>query len=787
MKPTAINTSSAALQSKPTLVPTNTVSTKDGFSVRARIDPTLPVADVIRQLCSNLKVADHPALYALRDERDVLITDANLRRAIKDKVNLKLVNSPVVEVVDIMEKLSGREDKYLKLALFSLQKYIQEDQFASEFLKREGLAELINVIAVTHGNTLAYALKALQNLMSLDYGWSNIPTPFISRLIEILSNPSNLVNVCRPATSILKRLVEADPRFATEADFAGANKSAQSAAGPSTSKTSVGGKNPAALKPGMKAPSEGVWNYGFDLVFDLMKAQDGDEPWGNQGERPIKVLETVVKRLSSGDSMMAMDSMLLINSLLKNATDTQWEELADQLERLNVRKAVIRLTSLTTSEELTSSTLEFQANLMSFAYRRKNTPLDLSSIYVRNALDTIWAAAKLPQPEPRTPTRHTPRSSPKIHTGFQDVGNGDGILYEEPGSDQQFWVKLGFDSENLRAEFARIVELLSEHYRLFAPGYSSAPSFQPYFLSFHRVHNLALKFFLRIWDEIGAAASDFSRVAALAQSQINYALRDETRPWHEVEHDFSESEYRVVRERQMRELEQQDDLLNKPPVRTLRAKLYKDSFEFIRSQRIQCLTQGAWFVNGIPAPLTGAGSSRESVSLKRHTRPWKFLRLDKSMRYLHFVDSVVKIPIRSGLEDLPERIDASLLLEVITNTCAIPPNIHPGSMSPSDIPTTGSPLVAAPLSFSLLSTRGGSLADLVAENSTVFSDWIDGFNMLRGDHFTTKETADFVQSLTEIGLKIKLLDLSGEKVDIPDALNPPPLPSTTDFFFADYD
>lgn len=61
-----------------------------------------------------------------------------------------------------------------------------------------------------------------------------------------------------------------------------------------------------------------------------------------------------------------------------------------------------------------------------------------------------------------------------------------------------------------------IVELLSEHYRLFAPSCmsfyalsssffliqdhlldSSAPSFQPYFLSFHRVHNLALKFFLR--------------------------------------------------------------------------------------------------------------------------------------------------------------------------------------------------------------------------------------------------------------------------------------------------
>lgn len=71
----------------------------------------------------------------------------------------------------------------------------------------------------------------------------------------------------------------------------------------------------------------------------------------------------------------------------------------------------------------------------------------------------------------------------------------------------------------------------------------------------------------RMWNEIGAASTDFVRVAALVQSQIKYALRDETRPWHEVERDFLESEYRNVRERQMRELELEDDLLNKPPVR----------------------------------------------------------------------------------------------------------------------------------------------------------------------------------------------------------------------------
>jgi len=76
-----------------TLVPTNSVTTKDGATVRARIDPTLPVSDVVRQLCLNVKAPDHPALYALRDEQDELVTDENLRKKIKDKANLRCVTS----------------------------------------------------------------------------------------------------------------------------------------------------------------------------------------------------------------------------------------------------------------------------------------------------------------------------------------------------------------------------------------------------------------------------------------------------------------------------------------------------------------------------------------------------------------------------------------------------------------------------------------------------------------------------------------------------------------------
>ena len=90
-----------------------------------------------------------------------------------------------------------------------------------------------------------------------------------------------------------------------------------------------------------------------------------------------------------------------------------------------------------------------------------------------------------------------------------------------------------------------------------------------------------------MWSDSGATSTDFNRVASLVASQyvsretlpdfplkanvvlrVKVALRRENeRPWHEVEHDFLESEYRAVRDRQMRELELEDDLLNKVPVR----------------------------------------------------------------------------------------------------------------------------------------------------------------------------------------------------------------------------
>lgn len=73
------------------IVPTNYITTKEDAILRTRINPTLTVDEVIRQLCVNLNVRDPHNTFSLRDEADKLVTNKNLKKKIKDKSNLKCV------------------------------------------------------------------------------------------------------------------------------------------------------------------------------------------------------------------------------------------------------------------------------------------------------------------------------------------------------------------------------------------------------------------------------------------------------------------------------------------------------------------------------------------------------------------------------------------------------------------------------------------------------------------------------------------------------------------------
>jgi engulfment/cell motility protein 1 len=110
----------------------------------------------------------------------------------------------------------------------------------------------------------------MKNLMDFEYGWAMLDSSFIFKVVQIIAAPQSLINVCRPATAILKRLVEADPA---------------SAPGPLVASSS---------RAPPVAPAGSVYRYGFDVVFEQMRKEPG-------------LLETVVSRLGTADTALALN------------------------------------------------------------------------------------------------------------------------------------------------------------------------------------------------------------------------------------------------------------------------------------------------------------------------------------------------------------------------------------------------------------------------------------------------------------------------------------------------
>jgi len=70
---------------------TNNIITTNGRTLQARIDPTLPVEEVIKQLSINLKTEEAPSRFVLRDikAQGELVTDLNLRKKIEEHADLQ--------------------------------------------------------------------------------------------------------------------------------------------------------------------------------------------------------------------------------------------------------------------------------------------------------------------------------------------------------------------------------------------------------------------------------------------------------------------------------------------------------------------------------------------------------------------------------------------------------------------------------------------------------------------------------------------------------------------------
>ncbi|KAJ3120690.1 hypothetical protein HK098_004410 [Nowakowskiella sp. JEL0407] len=695
-----------------------------------------PVSSFTRQVCVLFKVEHltHQLCLRISSEYEEILTDENIRH-LNEGDKLKLTSSPKLLALEYTRELKSEDQITIRKTLFNLKKYLIEEEFAKEFSKK-GLERLQELIVTSQGNILAQALLSLQTLTEHEFGWENFSKNFISALVAIIVK-QNLVNICRPATEIIIKLVLADK----------------------------------------SDPNAAIQCYGFNVINNAISSQQS-------------FLPTLVGRLLQTDDLLRLGSMNLINVLFRHATDQHRDEFVHTLDMLHIRNVVLEIIYQNPAEELMKQVYEFQRLLILEGNRRKTSPVNMHNKDHVGMLDEIWGATGI-EPFNDYKWRLLGFESERPHRELSRVGVlGLELLYDFVTSDTAYFSRIigkqTTIAEELRCPLAQahieVVEILADHWEL-STGYSTSTTCHPLLFSLEVALRITLRLFLKLWDEVDKVESQEATTGSVEEiKQPSLAVRNEKvirvaatvrSHFRRVAHMFENPQpelplvfkaqnhllnafesqmlnipYSTIRQKQLAELEAEDDLLFKMPVRWL----YKESFEFIKNQRIGCLMAGAWF------PIT---NNRNKTKLQ-----FRFCQLSPNGKFLHYDDF---------MDVSPDRIPSFNIEISLIN------GVHTGKNSTlftsRRVTTQEDPRLCFSLTTTSASSEGNgnftSLMDFVCTSPTQYSEWTDGFNMLLDQNITSDETAAYIQELTDMRLKVALLDITAYGIEIPSMIKLP--------------
>lgn len=147
-------------------------------------DQNRPLDEIVREVCSNWSLPI-PEQYAFQySDYNCYITEEN-RSAIKNGAVLKLTLSPAKLAQEIFERLQSSNPDEKRNSLSALSTISEDQTFASEFIKRNGLGLLINMVEnkPESNESLAHCLNSFHELM--DHGevsWDILTHGFIKNL-----------------------------------------------------------------------------------------------------------------------------------------------------------------------------------------------------------------------------------------------------------------------------------------------------------------------------------------------------------------------------------------------------------------------------------------------------------------------------------------------------------------------------------------------------------------------------------------------------------------------------
>jgi engulfment and cell motility protein 1 len=718
-------------------------------------------------------------------------------------------------IPDLVSRLGSEEDAVRKMAAFKLQSNVGDPSFAEQFIAAGGLPPLKYLIMEASGNTLAYSLSSFARLLDVDVEgtWWVVDEGVVKRVVElVVCHP--LVNILRGAMAILVSIVSRPFHGEVPEDGSGGFR---------------------ALKPAIS-------------IFP-------------------QFLEMLVSRLSSADHALCANSLQLINSLMRDAVmndgEAEWPKFIKRLQDLGVIKAVYVLMRSSALQDLAHPLLEFQALTKVLLKKWRDIRVDLQKPEHRRTIKGLHLASNPERvtsaqvSEGEDKPKHNPfkwrrlgfstESPEQDFTEMGFLGMMDLADYIRKHEDEFQHILLEQASQPIekRCPVARasliVTAVLYEHFEVDkmesedSKNYIALESrtnfdkvFKPLLLHWSRLHVAGLHAFWRLWKATGAQnPEDFMKIVELVrilfESVVGGAAR--VKGIEDVEKELAEFGYERLRELQMELLELTYEDVWGGMLTGVREELQNEALQFVKEQRIRCLLAGSWFPTSLDynkdSEYQSGGPVRASDLHPNIPSNYRFIKLSHNRRYLHYADFDEMASHTPELDELPDKIDLSIVSSVVSNVSGPTDNTRDSTASDATLkeltqdrmrttkitihgylPSASTPdpngrdmpsRIGHSRNASQRSNRPHSsqrkesvLLTLQPQSHTVASEWLDGLLMLLNQQPITAETNKLINMVSGFGLKIRLLNVRFSEDEM--ACEPPEMPSREeldeDYFYA---
>lgn len=691
-------------------------------------DQNLPLDEVIKEVCSNWSLPI-PEQYAFQyADYNCYITEDTWRRGLKNGTVLRLTLSPAKLAQETVERLQSPNPDEKRNALSTLSNISEDATFASEFIKRNGLGLLINMVESKpdSNETLANCLTSFQELMDHgDVSWDIITHGFIKNL-TVFVNKKNPVDatVLRRCLSILEAVSSNSPTF-------------------------------------------------YAVVVKEV------------------VFENLVLHLQNPNPDIQLNAIALINSLFMRTTNKRQfaDVLSKKGVRGYIMNNIIR-DSKVIKGEMAHQLYVYQSLIFSLLVDMVNTKGNANNQSLFESLDilrkVVFESDLVTASSGRPISQAGVLSKDFKRLGFMDIESPANDFHETPPGllplhtmvyfarkHQEQYVKVVLENlsrgEDYECPFARasiaLTKMLCEVLEINGePPSESGKDYYPIFFTmdfaFEEFFCVCIQLLNKTWKEMRATSGDFNRVMQVVKDQICRALGEKHQSMEMFKTNVFSLGFSQILKILQEEIHARNIMeLKAKPVVELREQVLPELKEIVKQQRLDQLIRGALF-DRVP----GKARARE--------RFW-YCRLSPNLKFLHYGDC--QEGQEPSLENLPNKLPIAKVTNMLVGKDCPHTKDRDRKFSKAYISYC----------FSLMydTESEEKHLDFIATSQPMFAIWTDGLATLLNKEMLSTEAHEELETLLNMEMKLRLLDL--ENISIPE--NPPAIPAEPPNFNFVYD